>query len=106
MSYFRLPKTICSNLASAMSDFWWSSSETLLVKQAWKIVAYLECLLSGVLKSRYFTATDFVEAKTRDRPSYAWRSILFGSDLLLKGLKRSVGNGNSMRVWTERWIDD
>lgn len=29
MSCFKLPKTSCSNLASAMADFWWSSKEYL-----------------------------------------------------------------------------
>ncbi|XP_018453816.1 uncharacterized protein LOC130507525 [Raphanus sativus] len=40
------------------------------------------------------------------RPSYAWRSLLFGSELLKKGLIRSIGNGRSTYVWSQSWIMD
>lgn len=40
------------------------------------------------------------------RPSYAWRSLLFGRELLQKGLLKSIGDGRSTSVWTEKWIMD
>ena len=37
------------------------------------------------------------------RPSYAWRSILFGRELLKEGM---IGNGADSYVWSDKWIMD
>ncbi|XP_048596342.1 uncharacterized protein LOC125578099 [Brassica napus] len=44
----------------------------------------------------YFKSTDFLSAKNGPRPSYAWRSIQFGKDLLRQGLRKHIGNGETV----------
>ena len=138
MSCFRLPKTTCDSLASAIANFWWSSSEdkrkihwviwehiclskedgglgfrdievfnqALLAKRAWLVLQNPNSLYSRVMKSKYFEKEDFLSTTLTSKPSFAWRSLLHGRDVLVKGLDKMVGNGSSLYVWTDSWIKD
>ncbi|XP_018488079.1 uncharacterized protein LOC108858692 [Raphanus sativus] len=81
-------------------------NQALLAKQAWKLYNEPESLLAKVYKGRYYASSNILECGKGYRPSYAWRSILFGRELLLKGLIRSIGDGKETLVWGDKWILD
>ena len=132
MSCFRLSKDLCSKLTSAMTEYWWSSGNNRhkiawvtwqklckkkelgglgfhdieLQKQAWRIWNQPELLLSRILRDRYFRNSSFLECSIGTRPSYAWRSIMHGRDLMKQGLITSIGDGKSTNVWSTNWVMD
>ncbi|XP_010513760.1 PREDICTED: uncharacterized protein LOC104789816 [Camelina sativa] len=81
-------------------------NQALLAKQAWRILQEENSLFASFFKSRYFVEGDFLSAELGDRPSYAWRSILHGRDLLKRGLRQMIGDGESTYVWSSRWLLD
>lgn len=59
-----------------------------LAKQGWKLSFKQDALVSIILKARYFKNSDFMEAKMGYNPSYTWRSIIAGREVLQLGLKK------------------
>ena len=61
-------------------------------------------LPSQVLMAKYFPKTQFMNAKLGAYPSFAWRSILQGREVLRRGLRWKVGNGCDIKIYTDRWM--
>ena len=76
----------------------------LLAKQGWRLFQNLGSLTHRILKARYFPDSNFMEAQLGLKPSYTWRSLLAGRKVLDKGLRWSIGNGQSVRIWADRWL--
>lgn len=77
----------------------------MLGKQAWKLITHPNSLMSRLLKARYFPAGNFLNASLGHNPSYTWRSLHSSQDLLRLGCRWEIGDGTSIRVWEEPWID-
>ncbi|XP_019184990.1 PREDICTED: uncharacterized protein LOC109179969 [Ipomoea nil] len=57
----------------------------LLAKQGWRLLKNPNSLVAHLYKARYYPNTDFMNAKLGVNPSYCWRSILAGQDILRRG---------------------
>lgn len=57
-------------------------NQALLAKQGWRIVKFPNSLLAKVLRTKYVRRSNFLNAKPSADPSYIWRSLLFGRELL------------------------
>ncbi|KAL9690871.1 hypothetical protein QQ045_011283 [Rhodiola kirilowii] len=76
----------------------------LLVKQAWRILNKPELLLTKVYKARYFSRTSLLEAEMGSRPSWGWRSIHKGVQMLRKWLEEEVTDQGSMNILKDEGI--
>ena len=81
-----------------------SFNVAMLGKQAWKILQNPDSLLARLVKGRYFDSTNFLDAGLGQKPSFIWRSILEGRELLKKGLRVLIGDGENTNIWNDNWL--
>lgn len=81
-------------------------NQALLGKQVWRIMQYPECLMARILRARYFSDGNILTAVQKKKASYAWKSILYGKELIVKGLRYMIGDGKTINTWTDPWISD
>ncbi|KAL0327910.1 UNVERIFIED_CONTAM: putative mitochondrial protein [Sesamum calycinum] len=89
MGCFRLPVSLLKELQGMISRFWWSNRD---------------CLLSRVLRARYFPSGDIFSATLGSRPSFTWRSVMAAYDLFRAGCQWRVGSGTQIRIWADPWL--
>lgn len=77
----------------------------MLARQAWSMLTSPESLCAQVLKARYFPHTSILEAQAHPGISYTWRSILKGVALMKEGLICQVGDGTSIKIWSDPWLN-
>lgn len=57
---------------------------TLFGKQVWRIIQAPDSLVARVLKGRYFPSNSILDAGLGSKPSYVWRSLFEGSQVIKK----------------------
>jgi hypothetical protein len=76
----------------------------MLAKQGWRLLHHQDSLAAQFLKEKYYPNNSFLSAHLGARPSFAWRSIFKSRDLLREGLVWRVGNGESIKIWEDKWL--
>lgn len=61
-------------------------------------------LASKILKAKYFPKSGFFNAKPKSNASFIWRSLKAARQLLEETLMWKIGNGESVRIWQDKWI--
>jgi len=79
-------------------------NKALLAKQGWRIMQEPNSMATQILKAKYFPSSNFLEAPMGSKPSFAWRSLCNAKDLLSQGLVWRIGDGNSVKIWGDRWL--
>ncbi|XP_060959153.1 uncharacterized protein LOC133030431 [Cannabis sativa] len=79
-------------------------NQALLAKQAWRILQQPNSTVSKILSARYFPHSSFLDSSTEHSPSFVWRSICWGKELLHKGLISKIGNGQNTSTTRDHWI--
>ena len=76
----------------------------MLAKQVWRLILNPNSLVAKIYKARYYPHGDVFRAKLGSNPSYAWRSILNGLEVVNRGTRWLVGNGNRIHIWEDKWL--
>jgi hypothetical protein len=79
-------------------------NKALLAKQCWRLIQFPESLTGSILKAKYYSKGNLLEANMGSRPFLVWRSLLASRDLLKEGLLWHIGDGESTRIWGDKWI--
>ena len=75
----------------------------LLAKQGWRLHTNSSSLFYRAYKAKYFLGCDFIDAKMGGHPSYGWRSIMAVQNLIKKGVRWQVDDGEKINIWRDRW---
>ena len=76
----------------------------LLAKQGWRLLTNPDSLGARIYKARYYPHGDVLKAKPGSNPSYTWRSIRNGLEVIRKGTRWRVGNENLIHIWEDKWL--
>ena len=79
-------------------------NDVLLAKQAWRLLQNKNSLFYRVFKPNFFPHCSIMEATESQPWSYAWRSILKGREVLKEGMRWMIGDGSSIRIWSDSWL--
>ena len=79
-------------------------NKALLAKQAWRLMTLPSSLLARVYRAKYYRNTGFMEARSYQSSSLAWRSIIQTQPLIRRGVHWALGNGEHIRVWKDSWL--
>ncbi|GMI73050.1 hypothetical protein HRI_000974300 [Hibiscus trionum] len=76
----------------------------LLAKQGWRLITNPMSLIARLLRAKYHPTSSFLNSRVGANPSYTWRSIWCARGLLEKGLRDMIGDGSTVRVWSDFWV--
>ncbi|KAL5806378.1 hypothetical protein ACOSQ4_029111 [Xanthoceras sorbifolium] len=79
-------------------------NQAMLAKQGWRILSNPSSLLAQVLKARYFPNSSFIDCALGQNPSFIWRSIMWGREVLARGVRWKVGDGLSISIYKDPWL--
>ncbi|GJN28463.1 hypothetical protein PR202_gb16590 [Eleusine coracana subsp. coracana] len=79
-------------------------NKAMLGKQGWRLITRPNSLCSKVIKGKYYPHATFMTATRRKKTSQTWKAMLWGCEVLKKGLIKRIGQGSSVDVWEHNWI--
>ncbi|KAL5562617.1 hypothetical protein UlMin_032364 [Ulmus minor] len=70
----------------------------------WKIHTHPTSLAARVLQGLYFHKSTFLQVKVNSSSSFVWRSILWGRELYMQGLRCKIGSGWDTLIYHDGWL--
>ncbi|KAL8166813.1 hypothetical protein V2J09_008312 [Rumex salicifolius] len=78
-------------------------NQALLGKLSWRFLTQCDSLWASVLRAKYVRPSEAIQ----NHPSRIWKGIQSGvQNVVLKGCRWNLGDGNTIRFWRDIWILD
>lgn len=78
-------------------------NQALVAKQVWRMMVHPDSLVAQVFKARYFRSSNILQMGLGTNPSFVWRSLCWGRQLIREGLGWNVVNGKEIDAGTRAW---
>lgn len=78
-------------------------NQALVGRLTWRLIQYPRCLMAKVLKAKYFPHGSVLDFECKNHFSFLCKSLCWGRDLLGRGVRWQVGEGN-LRAFSQPWI--
>lgn len=79
-------------------------NQAMLAKQAWRVLTNPHLTISKVLRGRYFPNSSVLEASNHSSSSHFWKGFVWGRDLMKAGIRKKLGNGQSIKLFRARLV--
>ncbi|CAN1121543.1 Uncharacterized mitochondrial protein AtMg00310, partial [Linum perenne] len=79
-------------------------NHALLAKQTWRLLHDPELLLAKIYKAKYYPNSSLMQAGKGSNPSWGWKDILKGRDIIKVGYRWQVGDGVHINPFLDHWI--
>lgn len=76
----------------------------LLGKLRWNLINNPNSLVAKIFKARYYAESSLFEARRGGGASYVWSGIWQAKEVLKKGFKWVLGNGENIRIYEDPWV--
>ena len=74
-------------------------NQALIVKQGWRIQQRSDTLVAKVLRGKYFPNSSFLNAPLGSYPSYLWRSLGWGKEVIHRDPAGRLGMGKILEFF-------
>lgn len=81
-------------------------NHALLAKLGRCTLTHQQSLWGQLLASKYLNGNRNLWSPVKKNSSYTWRSLTKGNDLLKRGMKWRVDNGETIQFWVDTWLGD
>ncbi|XP_065629740.1 uncharacterized protein LOC136067578 [Quercus suber] len=111
MSAIQFPKGLCEQLDASTRRFWWnpkSKSGSYWSPVSWSTLCWprKDCLCVKVLRAKYKIRNNWLSHSYHGHASPFWKSLLGIKHIIAKAACIVLGNGDSIRIWSDPWILD
>lgn len=76
----------------------------MIGKHVWKFAHNPSSLVARIFKARYFSDRHILEARQDTGSSFIWLGIWEAKEILKKGFRWVLGNGEEIRVFKDPWL--